>query len=222
MFLLMKLELSKFNLKRYIICAFFIMVGICLFATISLFATAQDHATNYENSIKMINAVIIDCYLIFGAILIIKVIVEEYLKKTISVLFTYSVDRYQLMLSKVILILCITIIAWLITEIVSISYLVAVGNRLGLALNEFNAEDFIYWLIQLGWGFIIMICFILLMVDAAFIKKTSQYVFLSSLLSIVVVQVIISQNLEKTVVSLGILALLSTMLSIKKFSGRIE
>lgn len=222
MFLLMQLELSKFKIKKYILCAVFIMIGICLFATISLFAIAQDHATNYENSIKMINAVIIDCYLIFGGILIIKVIVEEYLKKTISVLFTYSVDRYKLMLSKVILILCITNIAWLITEIVSISYLVTVGNRLGLALNEFNAGDFIYWLIQLGWGFMIMICFILLIVDVAFIKKTSQYVFLSSLLSIVVVQVIISQNLEKSVVYLGILALLITMLSIKKFSGRIE
>lgn len=222
MFLLMQLELSKFKIKKYILCAVFIMIGICLFATISLFAIAQDHATNYENSIKMINAVIIDCYLIFGGILIIKVIVEEYLKKTISVLFTYSVDRYKLMLSKVILILCITNIAWLITEIVSISYLVIVGNRLGLALNEFNAGDFIYWLIQLGWGFMIMICFILLIVDVAFIKKTSQYVFLSSLLSIVVVQVIISQNLEKSVVYLGILALLITMLSIKKFSGRIE
>lgn len=222
MFLLMQLELSKFNIKKYILCSIFIMIGICLFTTISLFAIEQDHATNFENSIKMMNAAIIDCYLIFGGILTIKVIVEEYLQKTISVLFTYSVNRHELMLSKVVLILGITVIFWLVTEIVSISYLVATSNRLGLALNEFSTEDFIYWLVQLGWGFIIMICFILLIVDAAFIKKTSQYVFMSSLLSIIVVQIIISQSLEKSVVFLGALTLWITMLSIKRYSDRIE
>ena len=222
MFLLMRLELSKFKIKKYILFSVLILMGICLFTTISLFAIEQDHATNYEDAIKMINAAIIDCYLIFGAILVMKVIVEEYLKRTVSVLFTYSVNRYKLMLSKVVLVLGITVSFWLITEIISISYLGTVGNHLGLALNTFSAEDFIYWLEQLGWGFMIMLCFIMLIADVAFIKKTSQYVFITSLISVVIVQIIISQSLKNYVMCLGMLSLLITMISIKKYSDRIE
>lgn len=61
MFLLMRLELSKFKIKKYILFSVLILMGICLFTTISLFAIEQDHATNYEDAIKMINAAIIDC-----------------------------------------------------------------------------------------------------------------------------------------------------------------
>lgn len=218
----MRLELSKFKIKKYIIFSAFIVLGICLFATISLFATEQDHAINYEKSIRMINASIIDCYLIFGGILIVEVIVEEYLKKTISVLFTYSVNRYELMLSKVALILGITIVFWFITEMVSMAYLTIAGNYLGLELNDFSTEDFMYWAEQLGWGFLIMICFILLIIAVAFIKKTSQHVFISSLMSVIMAQIIISQSLEKSVIFLGILTLLILLLSIKKYSDRIE
>lgn len=222
MFLLMRLELSKFKIKKYILFSFFISIGICLFTTISLFAIEQDHATNFENAIKMINAAIIDCYLVFCGILVMKVIVEEYLKRTISVLFTYSVNRHKLMFAKVILILAITVSFWLTTEIISISYLVTVGNHLGLALNTFSTEDFIYWLMQLGWGFMIVSCFILLIADVAFIKKTSQHVFIASIISVILVQIIISQSIEKFIIYLGILSLLITIISIKKYANRIE
>ena len=51
--------------KKYIIFSVLITIGMCLFTTISLFAIEQDKATNYTEAIKMMNAAIIDCYLIF-------------------------------------------------------------------------------------------------------------------------------------------------------------
>lgn len=65
--LLIQLELSKFKIKRYVLFFMLITIGMCLFTTISLFAIEQDKATNYEEAIKMMNAAIIDCYLIFQA-----------------------------------------------------------------------------------------------------------------------------------------------------------
>ena len=80
--LLIGLELFKFKkIKRYLIFCVLITIGMCLFTTISLFAIEQDRAANYNDAIKMMNAAIIDCYLIFSGVLITKVIVEEYTKK---------------------------------------------------------------------------------------------------------------------------------------------
>ena len=45
-----------FKIKKYILFSVLILMGICLFTTISLFAIEQDHATNYEDAIKMIKA----------------------------------------------------------------------------------------------------------------------------------------------------------------------
>ena len=103
--LLIQLELSKFKIKRYVLFFMLITIGMCLFTTISLFAIEQDKATNYEEAIKMMNAAIIDCYLIFSGIFATKVIVEEYIKKTVLILFTYSVSRRFLMLAKVLCVL---------------------------------------------------------------------------------------------------------------------
>ena len=86
--LLIQLELSKFKkAKKYIIFSVLITIGMCLFTTISLFAIEQDKATNYTEAIKMMNAAIIDCYLIFSGILITRVIIEEYIKKTLEEYF---------------------------------------------------------------------------------------------------------------------------------------
>ena len=118
--LLIQLELSKFKrAKKYIIFSVLITIGMCLFTTISLFAIEQDKATNYTEAIKMMNAAIIDCYLIFSGILITRVIIEEYIKKTVMILFTYSVSRWHWMMAKVLLVLGMTICFMFITELIS-------------------------------------------------------------------------------------------------------
>lgn len=176
--LLIGLELFKFKkIKRYLIFCVLITIGMCLFTTISLFAIEQDRAANYNDAIKMMNAAIIDCYLIFSGVLITKVIVEEYTKRTALILFTYSVSRRHLMMAKVLLVLGATTCFMIITELISIIYLIVAGPYMRLALSRFNESDFEYWLIQFGWGIIITVSFTLLNISMAFIKKTSQHVF---------------------------------------------
>lgn len=184
--LLIWLELSKFKMKRYALASALITIGMCLFTTISLFAIEQDKATNYDDAIKMMNAAIIDCYLIFSGVLITRVIVEEYIKRTVLILFTYSVSRRYLMMAKVLLVLGITVCFTVITELISITYLIVAGPHMKLALNTFSEADFVYWLTQFGWGIILIISFTLLNISVAFIKKTSQHVFLTSLLSVII------------------------------------
>jgi len=195
---------------------------MCLFTTISLFAIEQDRATNYNDAIKMMNAAIIDCYLIFSGILVTKVIVEEYIKRTALILFTYSVSRRHLMMAKVLLVLGVTTGFTIITELISIIYLIAAGPYMKLALKRFNEADFEYWLIQFSWGIIFTIGFTLLNISMGFIKKTSQHVFLTSLLSVIIAQILISQDMQKLSLVLGILFIILTEISIKKYADKIE
>lgn len=149
-------------------------------------------------------------------------IVEEYIKKTVLILFTYSVSRRFLMLAKVLCVLGITVCFAIITEIISITYLIVVGPHMKLALNPFSEADFVYWVTQFGWGILLIISFTLLSISIAFIKKTSQSVFLTSLLSVIMVQILISQDVQKLSLVLGMIFTILTEISIKKHADRIE
>ena len=96
------------------------------------------------------------------------------------------------------------------------------GPYMRLALSRFNESDFEYWLIQFGWGIIFTISFTLLNISMAFIKKTSQHVFLTSLLSVIIAQILISQDIQKLSLILGILFIILTEISIRRYSGKIE
>lgn len=220
--LLIQMELSKFKINKYIISSILITFGMCLFTTITLLASEQDNSSNYAEVVKMMNAAILDCYLIFSSILIMKVIVEEYMKKTVWVLFTYSVNRVHLMVAKLLLVLGITVSFTVVTEIICIAYLIVVGPYMKLSLPTFDQADFVYWLTQFGWGIVLIIGFTLLCINIAFIKKTSQSVFLTSLFSIAIIQIIISQDIHKFSLVLGVLILILTKISLYKYAGKIE
>lgn len=91
-----------------------------------------------------------------------------------------------------------------------------------LALNPFSEADFVYWVTQFGWGILLIISFTLLSISIAFIKKTSQSVFLTSLLSVIMVQILISQDVQKLSLVLGMIFTILTEISIKKHADRIE
>lgn len=126
------------------------------------------------------------------------------------------------MLAKVLCVLGITVCFAIITEIISITYLIVVGPHMKLALNPFSEADFVYWVTQFGWGILLIISFTLLSISIAFIKKTSQSVFLTSLLSVIMVQILISQDVQKLSLVLGMIFTILTEISIKKHADRIE
>ena len=59
-------------------------------------------------------------------------------------------------------------------------------------------------------------------ISIAFIKKTSQSVFLSSMLSVIIVQILISQDIQKLSLVFGLIFIILTGISIKKYADKIE
>lgn len=220
--LLIKLELKKFNLKKYVLAGALITLGMCLFTTISLFAIEQEHATNYTDAIKMMNAAIIDCFLIYGGMLTVKMIVDEYAKRTVITLFTYSVKRTYLMFAKMFVIIGLTVCAALFTEIVCIAYLYLFGFFADLSLIAFSVNDFRYWIVQVIWGMIFLCTFTILQASVAIIKKSGQFVYISSLLSVMLVQMMISQEAERYVFPAGGLCVCLLIAAMKKYMNQLE
>lgn len=59
-------------------------------------------------------------------------------------------------------------------------------------------------------------------ISVAFIKKTSQSVFLSSMFSVIIVQILISQDIQKLSLVFGLIFIILTGISIKKYADKIE
>lgn len=225
--LLVKLELHKFDIKKTLWGTIILWIGLCFFSTIAIFGSEQDGNNNYISVLRMVNAAVIDCFLIYAGILTTKVVVEEYTKRTILSLFTYSFRRINLILAKVFVILGITVVMALATELVCLGYLCAVDIRYDLIAGTLTLEDFTYWVCQLLISLFMLALFSLMPISVALIKKTNAYVFLSSLFMVLLVQMNVSQNTKLTKILIstvfgGSILCVVFFMSAKKCMNRLE
>lgn len=220
--LLVQLELSKLNSKRYIVIPFFITVIMCYFSTVLLFGLEDEKAVNYTKYIWMSTAAIIECYMIYAAILVKKIIIDEYSKKTILTLFSYSINKYKLMVAKIILILILTTFGAVVTQIVCMDFIILVEPHLKLSLNAFSKADFSKWLVQFGWSFVIIFCYTLLIISIGFIKKSSHAVWVCVLVSLFTIQIIMSQGMQVLTPFIGAIVLILTDMAIRNYSYQVD
>ncbi len=219
---LISLELSKFKLRKYLIASVLITIGICVFTMISLFASEQGNAADFTDSIKLVTSGVVDCYLIFAGVIASKIIVEEYVNGTVSILFTYTVSRRKIIIAKVTLVLLISLILSAITNVVSVIFLNVVKPYLQLALNDFSWSDFLYWSTQFVWDILLTISLVLLICSAALFKKTSQFTYVMSLVALLIAQMIISQDMQIFTLVLLPLSVLVVNIAIKNYGCDLE
>ncbi|MGG2064141.1 ABC transporter permease [Bacillus sp. S14(2024)] len=112
---LIRLELIKFNLWPVIKGAFIallIMLG---------FVTALEF-TSYDDAFRFIDILVKATFMIFGASLISKFIIQEFQEKTMTVMFMYPISRKKMMIAKLFIIMTFTFLSIVISEIVIFSF----------------------------------------------------------------------------------------------------
>lgn len=114
MFKLMKLELRKFRMGFYIrsaIIANIVIVGLMCF--MSLNPEIQDglSLTDYSTAFTIMDTLIRGTYIVFAAVLISNLVIDEFRTKSIMLLFMYPINRKKLIAAKLIIILLFTMIA---------------------------------------------------------------------------------------------------------------
>ena len=95
---LMRLELKKVGLKKYVI---FSMIGIFI-SMYFLFVGLNDSSTiksNYETAFSTVGMIFCVYYITLFSVMVATYIINEYNHKTILVMFSYPIDRRKLMIA---------------------------------------------------------------------------------------------------------------------------
>ena len=226
---LIKLEIKKYKLKRYIKGVFIAIVCIMAFLTMSFI----DNKTNTPNDldtwksvILMTNILSTYVFLIFSSALMAKIIIGEYRDKTILVMFSYPVSRKKLMTAKLIIVVIFAMACILISDVLCILYVVILESFVNVVAGNFNfSYIFNEYLIFLGFiaagGILSLVPFTIGMM-----KKSVPSTVITAAVLVALMQLVIGgkyATLEDTVIKLIIATLISLGLTaytlIKKISN---
>lgn len=120
---LIKLEFKKFNLKKHINSVIIANIFILLLTTFfALMVSLNEIPINDLPKVNSISIMLSDLllkatFIVWESVLISIIIIEEFRTKTISLLFTYPISRKKLINAKLTLIVCITFVSIIISEI---------------------------------------------------------------------------------------------------------
>ncbi|MFF2480895.1 ABC transporter permease [Paenibacillus sp. NPDC058071] len=111
---LMKLEMRKFRIGSYIRAAIIANVVILgLFCFISLNAEIKEAMsfTGYDVAFSLIDTLVRGTYIVFAAVLISRLVIDEFRNKSITVLFMYPINRKKLIAAKLLIVILFTFVA---------------------------------------------------------------------------------------------------------------
>lgn len=141
---LMKLELKKIGIKRYVLYS---IIGI-LVSMLFVFVGLNDSATkryDYRTACQMIGLVFCFYYIILFAVLTVTYIINEYTNKTIFVLFSYPVDKRKLILAKLLLVLLLIVFSIIIGYICCGTFVIVIDKYLNVVNGDFQLSVLTYW-----------------------------------------------------------------------------
>ena len=138
---IIKLEIKKYKLKKYIKGVFAAIFCIMAFLTMSFVdnktRTPNDLDT-WQSVVLMANVLSTYVFLIFSSALTAKIIIGEYKDRTILVMFSYPVDRKKLIIAKLIIVVVFAATCILISDMLCISYAVILDSIIDVVAGNFS------------------------------------------------------------------------------------
>jgi len=128
---LMKLEIAKMGLGWYVKAAIIAnVVIVTLMFMIGYFegVEVKNEIANIGELYIIAGAMVRSTFIVMAAVLISKLIIDEYKKKTILVMFMYPVSRKKLFASKLAIVAILTFVAIVISHIFTLSMLIGINH----------------------------------------------------------------------------------------------
>ncbi|MGG2018237.1 ABC transporter permease [Bacillus sp. S10(2024)] len=116
---LIRLELVKFKLWPVIKGAFIALLVMLGFVTLIML---DGEFKSYDDAFRFIDIFVKATFMIFGASLIAKFIIQEFKEKTMTVMFMYPINRKKMMIAKLFIIMIFTFLSIVICDIVIFSF----------------------------------------------------------------------------------------------------
>lgn len=142
---LMKLELKKISIKRYVLYSIIGILVCMIFVFVGLNDSSIKHH-DYRTAFQMIGLTFCFYYIILFAVLTATYIINEYTNKTVLVLFSYPVNKRKLILAKLLLVLLLIVLSLIIGYICCGAFVVGIDKYLNVVNGDFQLSILTYWI----------------------------------------------------------------------------
>ncbi|WP_061994645.1 ABC transporter permease [Clostridium sp. ATCC 25772] len=223
---LIKLEVKKYKLKRYIKGVIIAILCIMAFLTISFIDTISDPKQNmdtYKSVIWMINVLVTSTFLIYSSSLMAKIVIGEYRDKTILVMFSYPISRRKIILAKLFIVVVFAMSCILIGDILCIIYVAILDSIVDVVAGSFSL-NYIFSAYLSFLGFTVMGGILSLVPFTVGMKKKSvPSTIVTAVLIVCLMQPVIGRDpeLKSTIIKLVIITLFSISTSIYTLKKQI-
>ena len=141
---LMKLELKKFKLGWYVRGAIIANIAIlALMILMSIVAQVEGDPEIRDPQMILLTAstLVRATFIIFGSVLIARLIISEYKNKTILLMFSYPINRRKMMSSKLAIIAIVTFITVILSNILVVGVFFGIDSYFSILPNSFTIDQ---------------------------------------------------------------------------------
>ncbi|WP_203362962.1 ABC transporter permease [Bacillus sp. REN10] len=143
---LMKLEMKKFKFGWYVkgaMIATIIMTAMICFIMYIEQWEGELMVTMYQDVFILIGGMVRATFIVFAAVLIAKMVIEEYRNQTILILFSYPVSRKKIIVSKLLIIAMLTFITILLCNVIVAGSFFVVNAYFSMVPFSVTAHQFL-------------------------------------------------------------------------------
>ncbi|QWH62891.1 ABC transporter permease [Bacillus mycoides] len=143
---LMKLELKKFKHGWYVkraVIANIVILALLIFVSIVAQIEGDPKIRDPQIILSMASALVRATFIIFGGVLIAKLIIDEYKSKTILLMFSYPINRKKMMASKLAVTATLTLITVILSNILVVGIFFGIDSYFSILPNSFTVDQLI-------------------------------------------------------------------------------
>lgn len=211
---LLKLELKKFGILRNVLFTFAAILFSVLFLTVSLVDSMTDPEQtkdSFDSTFLVIGLLIMSIFLIYASVLTARMIITEYNQRTITIMFSYPINRKQLIASKLIVITLYTVFSMAAAYICCCGYIVAADKTFDMLAGSFKLSFLQTWIPSAVISVIVCAVLSLWPFIIGMIRKSIPATIVTSLLAVFLRQLLISQNdaYQESLIQIGFVMIIT-------------
>lgn len=194
---LIRLELKKFGVAKNVIFMVVAILFSMLFITISLWdsmADPEQAKDTFESTYLVIGLLMSFVFLVYSSILTARLVIEEYNQRTITIMFSYPLNRMELIAAKMAIIMVYTAVSMIIGYICCSGYIVFVDQFFDALEGTFQISMLQTWIPMAITTVLVCMVLSLWPFIIGMIRKSVPAAIVTSLIVIVLRQVMISKN----------------------------
>ncbi|HDR5272898.1 TPA: ABC transporter permease [Bacillus thuringiensis] len=143
---LMKLELKKFKLGWYVkgaVIANITILALMIFTSIVAQVEGDPEIRDPQMMLLTASTLVRATFVVFGSVLIARLIIGEYKNKTIILMFSYPINRRKMMISKLVITATLTFITVIVSNILIVGVFFGIDSYFSILPNPFTVDQLV-------------------------------------------------------------------------------